>query len=515
MENSLGYATVVPIVLLSFFWRIIPLLRNAHSGCDAYYYLLCTEEFKQNRKIPIVLPPYYVLENREQWYPPGFAVFLSLVPRAFLDKIYWCISPAVDSLICGTAFLVSFYLMGNLSAAVIASLIYIFSPAAVTETQYLTSRQIGALFYVITAAASIAYQVRGQEGWLVVALASGILLLMTHKFSVQTLIIGFAALALLAGDPVYILIILGIAVGATVLSRGYYLKILYSHFDFIRFWSKNWPLLGGHQIEDSPVYRERDARLSPGVVYNKSLHGHARFLYDYLRENYYIVFAIAALALMPGAPGAFSQEIQLISLLCIIAVAIGMTSYVIPQLRGIGFARQYGKYALPFGTVAAAYVLIAAPAWFQGAAILIVLYYSFRDMLGRLYRLLFRPAGQQSSGWDMDRLQGLFAFVNSLEDPLIFCLPSTYNDLLAFKCRKRVLWGTHTSPTEAFQPILPVLTSPVGEICARYQISHILIDKNYTSAERLGIVGSPEWEDGYLAIYHYDGSDQETHELQC
>ena len=102
-------------------------------------------------------------------------------------------------------------------------------------------------------------------------------------------------------------------------------------------------------------------------------------------------------------------------------------------------------------------------------------------------------------------MKDLFQFIRSLDNPLILCLPSNYNDLIVYYCRQRVLWGTHTSPTESFQPVLPVLMMSVEDLCAKYDVSHLFIEKKYTSSTRLGIVFSIVWEDENYAIYKVQG----------
>ena len=79
--------------------RVAMIWRGRNRGCDAYYFLFCACEFRKTKRLPIILPKVYVLEEREQWYPPGFSVLLSWIPQRVLDKYYWAVSPMIDSLI--------------------------------------------------------------------------------------------------------------------------------------------------------------------------------------------------------------------------------------------------------------------------------------------------------------------------------------------------------------------------------------------------------------------------------
>ena len=78
---------------LGFYLRI----RKKDQGVDSWYYLSCVREFKKSKKIPIKLPN-YLLDIEEQWYPPGFSIFLSIFPFNLLKKYQSLIGPLIDSL---------------------------------------------------------------------------------------------------------------------------------------------------------------------------------------------------------------------------------------------------------------------------------------------------------------------------------------------------------------------------------------------------------------------------------
>ena len=85
------------IAVFGFFLRIKPRLGKEKKGVDTWYFLSCVREYKKTHKIPTVLKN-YLLEIDEQWYPPGFIIFLSILPQKVLEKYHWLINPIIDTI---------------------------------------------------------------------------------------------------------------------------------------------------------------------------------------------------------------------------------------------------------------------------------------------------------------------------------------------------------------------------------------------------------------------------------
>ena len=75
------------IIFLGFYLRIKPRLKNPYYGTDAWYFLLAAGKFREQRALPFRIP-YYVLDEEEQYYPPGFFVLLGSLPQKFLKKFF-------------------------------------------------------------------------------------------------------------------------------------------------------------------------------------------------------------------------------------------------------------------------------------------------------------------------------------------------------------------------------------------------------------------------------------------
>lgn len=503
MQNAVLITVASAAVsLLCFLTRIYPLLGRKHAGCDAYYFLLCREIFIKNKRLPIVLPPYYALEYQEQWYPPGFTVFLSLIPKRFLDKYYWCISPAVDSLLCGGVFLFTAAFTSSLPAGAVAAAVYITSQAATGETAALTSRQLGALLAAGCVFSGILYATGGGAYMLAAAVVFGAMVLLTHKFSAQALYIALPAMALVNLEPKF-LFVLAASIGcALAASLGFYVKIFLSHVDYIAFWSKRWPFLGAHQVNDSPVCS--DAAAGENFIYKKGWRHSMRFVRALASDNLYFA-AAAALLLAHFVQPDFSKKGALYSAeelyaarFALIVLGIGLFVHLVPALRGIGQGAQYGKLALPAGAFCCGCALAHPAAGYVSilfAALSVVRY------IKNLPASLKKEVSAAGAGWNVNEMGELFDYFKSLEDPLLLCLPPHYFDIVVYHCRIRVLWGGHGSPVRRLDSLWPVLKEPVGEICEKNGVTHILVDSNFTAPEKVGIKGAPCWEFGKIKIF--------------
>jgi len=490
---------VLPIVMLCFAWRLVGLLRSPHRGCDAWYFLLSREALLKRKRLPIVLPPYFVMERQEQWYPPGFSLLLALIPGRVLQRVYWCISPAVDALIGGAIALAAAAASGRTEVGLLVGVLYAFSRSAIAETQSLTSRQLGALLMGIAGICGIWSLHDPRSVWLIASVIAGALLLLTHKFSTQALFLSFLLLAVWHGDLRYAGILLLTLTAAVILSGGFYVKVLRSHWDYIRLWTKKRNWLGAHQVHDSPIYGRPSDRFR---TYKSGLRSKVVAVGRYGVQNLFALIPVAVLIALgsgrPVSPTAVTLAQWSLSILF-----IGLLSYVFPWLRGIGYMTQYGKLALPGALICGAMMLGDL---LVGPVVLGLLAWSLLDGLRSLPGML---RSSNTQGWDIASLQPLFAHLRKIDRPLVMCIPNTYCDLVAYHCRIPVLWGGHGFPTRPLEMILPVLSRPLEEMFREYPLTHLLLDTNYAQPQQLGLPTGPAFQHGSLQLFHLKAAEKQ------
>ena len=466
------------LLVLAFFFRVKPIWKHRHRGCDAYYFLLCNEEFRRRKRIPIVLPPYYLLENQEQWYPPGFNIFLSLFPERVVKKYYWAISPGVDCLILALLYVVVYLVTGNLWLAVLSGFLYGITPAVIGECFSLTSRQLGSLLLTVVLLSLFGFVNTNNFFLLGLSIFAGFLVLMTHKLTTQLLWFVLPTMSLALLDLTYFLVAIAIVIATVLLSMGFYLKVLRGHFDILSFWNKNWKNLWAHQVYDSPIYGD-ESRRTPGKYFQRGL----KDIYWQLTRfgsNYFVVLLIF--------PVLFYTELSLLERQmlwwAILTYLLAALTLFIPQLRFLGEGDKYLKLAaFPIAYLAMTPLLYG---WNVS--------YYFYPLLGATILLSFRStlkaqrSIERSTTPSLDSdLQEVIDFLSGEGVGAIGCIPCDLGDTIAFHCKKSVLWGTHNYSFRKAEPFFPVLRKPLDYFISEYKLSHYLIDSNYAPAELLGL----------------------------
>lgn len=468
------------LVLASLFilLRVLPVWPHRFQGCDAYNILLNAECLRQSWKLPIRIPPNFMLEDQDQWYPPGFLILCAFLPNKLLERYYWLLNHIVDF---GSGILIYFgaQLMGaDLGLSFFAVLAYATMAGLINEFSSLNVRPFGLLLFnglMLSIWASTT-----NPAFIPVVGLLGIAIFYSHKLSTQQLWFTLPVLSGLTHSFYWIGSLAGLYVLSFLLwPRGAW-RVLRGHWVIVKFWHRNWRSLGAHAVKQSPIYG--DGHTQQHYYANEGIASYVEFLKNALHQNYFIIpFAIAVLTsqiTINSVEGKFL--IAWVGSVYVWAFAI----HVLKPLRGIGLGQQYFKFALMptlIGTVLALtrqedfWLLIAL-----AAAIVLTL---------RQYLLIVRSAYQQSSGATADAgdtdLDNLLSIISRDAGAHTLCLPVHLCDLVAYRTRRPVYWGTHSDVfdkrLEAFFPVLQHELSYYANDGA----TRLLLDTRYASAQEL------------------------------
>jgi len=480
MNLLLVILSCIAVVLLAFLIRVKPIWKNRYSGCDAYYYLLCVEEFRKHKRLPIILPDYYLLDIQEQWYPPGFVIFLSLLPKRFVEKYYWAIAPAIDCLTIALLYTTTYLLSGGIIVATIASLLYTLTLAVIVECSSLNSRPLGSFLLVATLLCIFAFAESYTVWFLLGYILFGVCLLMTHKMSAQLLYFILPLMSLIFWDPTYIAALLGIVAVTFLLFRSFFIKVLKGQWDILTFWNRNWKNLGAHQVYSSPIYGN-ESREDLGRIFQKGFKG----LYRNARSMGLNITVILLIFPILHYSQLLLFDKQMLWLV-ILAYALAGATLLIPQLRFYGEGFKYLRMvAFPI-----AYLAIT-PLLYNWD---VILHYQYSilpvTLIVSLWITLRTYKSTALTGWGSPsmgtNLNSTLEFLkNNSEVDAIMVIPLTYADTIAYHCRKKVVWGTHSYNFKVVEPFYPVLRKPLESFISEYNISHIMLDANHTAPETL------------------------------
>jgi hypothetical protein len=478
--------------------RILPLWHTRYRGCDAYYFLLTAEIFRKEKKIPIRLPDHYLLDIAEQWYPPGFSVFLSLFPPAVLGKYHWLISPVLDLLNLVLLLVVTGITTHSSTALLISGLTYIFTMTLLLEGVNLNARFLGNLQVSVMMVLIWLFLDTHNYWFLAGILLSVVLILLTHKMSFQFLVV-FAAVASAAWLTLWPAVFLGAAMAlAFILTGGYYYKILRGHYDIVSFWNKYWQDLGAHQVYGSPAYQDR----RPAGERKEIRLAQLGFISGlrFLLVNQSFIILIPAVFYLPA--GINDPAIILLNKIWFTSgIVIFLLTTYINGLKLFGEGYKYLKFtafpgAFLLGT--AIYRLdgpgqkLLGTAWLAAVlALAALLIYKYRQGWFDQDHSLLNKDGQ-------DLIQYLRG---RPELDKILCIPTGICDALVYHARKQVLWGTHSYLfNEKVKDFYPVLRYPLEYFAQKYHLQCAVINKKYVDPKVLRLE-NPLAEFGEWAVY--------------
>ena len=458
--------------------RLYPIWHIRDRGCDAYNILLCAENVRRNRRLPPRIDNLFILEEPEQWYPPVFFALAALVPTRWLQRKFWLFNQFVDLANAGLLFAVVSHFAGAAVAA-LAVVVYGMVAGLVQEFAALTTRPLGLL--VLNALLLAAFATTTDYRWAPVAVFCGVVLVYAHKLSAQQAWFSLPMISIGMADIRWLMLLpIMYLVAALVWPRGFR-QVLHGHVVIVRFWHRNWPLLGAHAVRQSPVYgREMEG----GHFSAPAQSSVAGYLKQILHQNYFVLPALAML-LVPAPDPAFQT---FLGLWVLSVYAAALLIHFVNALRGIGLGMQYVKFALLPSLLATSVTLgQGAPLWFQVlAAVALVLTVRQYWLIAKLLRGESKATEPRT-----EAIEPLLLRLRGDQDARVLVLPYQLCDLVAYATRRPVYWGTHAQVfDERLEQFFPVLRKPLSHYAQDGNLNRLLLDTDYAEPASLGLTES-------------------------
>jgi hypothetical protein len=485
----LSYAAAVALSTILFFaLRLYPIWRQREQGCDAFNILLCAEAIRRDRRLPPRIPDLFILEEPEQWYPPVFLALCALVPSGWLRRRYWLFNQIIDLANAALLFAAVALLTDNPWLAAGAMLIYGMCAGLVQEFAALTTRPLGLL--VLNLLMLIGLLAMYDRAWLPAALVAGVVLVYAHKLSAQQAWLTLPTVFVATGQWIWAALLPAMYAAAFLVWRRGFREMIRGHAAIVRFWDRNWPLLGAHAVRQSPVYgdggktrRDHYAAWPGGAP--------LAFAKETLHQSYFILPAAVGVGswLLGSDLGAALPE----GLLPMLAAWTGsvyamaaLTHFVLP-LRGLGLGRQYIKFAIVPNLCLTAVLLSVdwSATMLTATAVALALTVRQYVLVGRNLR---QAGGLQATGSLSEDLRRLLELLRREEGARTLVLPVHLCDLVAHATRRPVYWGTHGQCFDhRLEQFFPVLRQPLAHFIADGRLNRLLLDTRYVSASELGI----------------------------
>jgi hypothetical protein len=473
-------AAGVPIVAVAFALRIAVHAGRQPGGVDTWYYLAYADAFRRRPGFEVRLPQ-YLLQDEVQSYPPMFPMLLAALPRAFLRRWFWTVSPAIDCVHLLLLYWLAFKITGSLPVAAVTASVYALTPQLVAETRSLMGRSFAALLHSIAVLLALRFVMFDQPWpWLPLALVAGAALFLTSA----TAAAGYAVVALVLSavrqDVRFAAIAAGALALAVVGSGGHFLRVVANWAHAVAYWRRNRRLFGAHPIRHSPVYggaTTEPPRARPGFLGANV----GQEVLRLLGENPYVL----ALPLAPAGvpPWGVALYWWAVSL-----AALAIIATVLPPLRAFGPGRSFLKTAV-FPT---AYTLAVGIGTRQGllrpvgVATLLGLAVSVAAIA--FFYVYTRQASERTASVP-EGLADAVRHLGGLPGDGVLCLPYMYADYVCYNSGKSVLWGGHCGDLRRLEALAPVICQPFPDLFARYGVRYVLLDSGYASAGEIGISG--------------------------
>ncbi len=446
-------------------------LAGSGSGLVSGHALLCREQLRSRRKLPIRLPALFSLEETEQYGLPGWAIVLALFPdRLALWRPQWVLALLDVALAVGLY--IGMLCLALPPAAAFAAAIWVsLAPLAAraSEKGGKGERSMGpdnpvlpgyeapgALIVLLAAGLVLPACVASVYGlwwpW-IIALFAGFALLFTSFWAVPCLLLGLVVAALFTGFwELAVLMPLLIVVGV-VASAGLYVRMARVWYAFLR-------VARGLGEAAGPI-----GKPAP------------RAIALFCLERADLIAPLAVLALpFPGVflPLAVFGAVCGVAAICldVFGRAQGTAGRLSRDLRGCSL----------IGALPCLAALWAVPvAWAFWLALILTLAACCRGALHLAAQSAQRiEAGEPAQVAELARSlagrEAMYAAVTETNPGLLLVLPAQLADELAWRCRVRLCWGGHTGPFAGLSEIFPRLSKPLPELCRERGISHVLVD---------------------------------------
>lgn len=465
----LGFA----IFLFAGFIRVRPVLYHKNYGIDHWYWLLCTEELKNKKRIPIVLNN-FILEIDEQWYPPLYSLFLSIFPLNFLKKRGYVVVILIDCIQLLVLYCFTYYITNNYVIAISAAFIYSITPFLINYNIQLNPRGLASLLFIIVMIIIYFYHATSKIYLIPIVIIIGVLILLLHKMATQLLIFTLMILSIIELDLIYIYFTIGIIIFTFIFSMGFYSKVLSAHWDIVSFWNRNRNYVNAHQYYESPLYRKEEFKST--AFHNKGIKGvlnHVRVIFF---ANPFIILSILYGIL--NFNNLSTITIFLFKLNVIIFIWIILTTFI-PQLKCLGAGVNYIYFsALPTAYLISESIYNGEIIYVIAAVILVVL--SILKII-RIYKKI-KYNREMSINNDLIKT---FNYLEKLPENNILCIPLKLSDAAAYFTRKKILWGGHSYGFKKLEEFFPIIRGKIEDIIVKYDINFILLDIKYLSIHEL------------------------------
>lgn len=473
-------AFIFPVI--SYFLQVFPRFFNRYFGVDVWTMLIEADIIRQNKhRIPSKkIANGFILDGYFE-YPPIFLLLLSFLNKKMLERYQGFISPFFDALQNLMVFFIALQLTNDIKIALVAQLIYTLTPISALENSSLLARSLGYLMFSISFYSLLFFANSANPNliFLFIGFIFATLTLLTHKFATQSLLFVCIFFTLIDKTPLYISVFIISVLGAIIISRKYYLKVIKGHIGNISFWVQNYKDRFAHQI-----YGNLPPNENPDLV---------GIIYKLLSKLAPITLLISNVWILAGAAIIFlnlpKTEILIkMGVWILFFYFLGIIILMVKRLIPIGEGYRYLEMTPVPTSILSSYLFFHfynSPLKGQAISVLIFLLVSNAFVILFLqYKAVITDKNRSLT----QNMKDIFLFINKLpQNPRVICIPHQITTMVIYNTKADVLVNFDTATLKYMNEFYPILKTDLFTLARKYNLSHLLFRESFAKLKDLKI----------------------------
>lgn len=464
---------IIPFIAILF--ESYPRIVNRKFGVDIWTHLLYLKEYRRQGGIPNKIDNGFLVPGTYD-YPPAFISILSKFPDKLVHKYEFLFSPIFDALHLVLIFLFAYTFTQNLLIALLTQLLYLVTPIVVLENSSATPRSLGYTLFSITFIALYYHLASGGFWLLVLAVFSGSLIFLAHRFTTQGFLFYSIVFSIFFGTFSFVLVFAVSFSLALILSKGFYLRVLSGHLGNLRFWRKVIKFRFYHQVNGAGKRKK-----SEDFVFN---------LYNQFLKFPPFILAITNPWVITSLYYLFTEysgtlHMPYFLLWVVTSYVLAIVTLWIPKLRFLGEGQRYLE-------------LSAFPAAFLSSQLLVSFINRGNIYLVALYTLIStlclvtivviqrKAIISDSLRTITPPLSQMFGYLKSLKKkPRLLCIPHQITTNVIYHTGCPVFVNADYSNIEKISDVYPYLQLPIDKIMKKYKLDRLVLNLEYATIQDL------------------------------
>ena len=464
---------IIPV--LAFFFEVYPRLLNRKVGVDIWTHLLYLQEYKEQNGIPKKIEKGFIVPG-EYDYPPMFITILSKFPLRIVERYEFFFSPFFDPIHICIIFYITLALSGNILVALTTQLLYTLTPIIIIENSSATPRSLGYMLFT-GVFLSLYYSIHlGNIPLFIAAAGLGSLIFLSHRFTTQGFLFFAGFFTLIEMNIFYLVCFVCSFVGAMIISKGFYLKVLHGHLGNLSFWYKNIKYRFYHQVKGGRgTHKTTDFVFK---VYNQFISIPPVVL---AVTNPWVLFVFISLFFI-----SYSGIHYYLLLWVGFSYLLSLLTIGIEKMRFLGEGQRYLELsAFPSAYLASAFLINSFPASY--GMLLVIAYIGIGIAAFVTVVVIQRKAivkdRLRTLTPDLERMYHYLKRIK--KKPRLLCIPHQITTNTIYHTGCPVFVNADYKNIQKIAEVYPYLKKPVKEVMSKYSLDAVLLNEEYATINDL------------------------------